>query len=317
MKKIKLMVIVLGCSLLVGASVSFAATESTEMSEQSTQITQSEETKPTSLSEDNIKVIEENVTEKLVEVEGNKSNEVVPMSQLPTVAEIRKALNTGQYGIDEVTVGAYTDQQLSDAMTLFARYNEDYSGMDYGSYVRLLNTIYTDRTVNVDDALSSLSFAPESVGSYGELIPVVDTLQAYLQTLYPANSSFLAAKEISKETLIRILTDLNDLEKSIEQKGGSLPFGRISAIVQLAEHDPTYQVTGVAPVTTETTTESSKETEINSETETSKVVDKDQNEDKKESLPKTGEEKMTWAVGGLGIVILILVVILFIRKRRQ
>lgn len=55
-----------------------------------------------------------------------------------TPDKIRENLKVPDYGISRAELQGYTDQELTNAFKLFVRYNFDFSGMDLGSYVRVL-----------------------------------------------------------------------------------------------------------------------------------------------------------------------------------
>lgn len=221
------------------------------------------------------------VEEKIEKIVGEKKGEDVPVETNPQAGKIREELLTGGYGITKEQLDKYTDDQLEQTMTLFTRYNYDITGMDYGSYVRLLNTLYVDKTVNVNDALTQLSFDPDSFNSFSEMIPQVDKLQKYLSTLYPANSSFIPGVTLTNDQLIAKLNKLQKMEDELKANGQTMPFGRIAGLIQA----DTDEETGTSSTTTETTATTSESNKKDKVTPTS-------SSDKTGGfLPKTGEKQ--------------------------
>lgn len=241
---------------------------------------------PTKEVEKVVSEVEKNV-EKLV---GEKKGEEVPVDETPAPSKIRQELLSANYGISKEDLDKYTDEQLEQTMTLFTRYNYDIIGMDYGAYARLLNTLFVDKTVNVNDALTQLSFNPSAFNSYAEMIPQIEELQVYLKTLYPVNSTFIAGVNLTNDQLIAKLNHLQKFEESLAAKGEKLPFGRIAGIIQDVTKDEETEKT--------VTTESSSTVASTPQSESEKKVVTNK---KDGSLPKTGSKNDVAILSVLGI----------------
>lgn len=230
------------------------------------------------------------------DVIGARVGEDVPVEKTPEVSEIRKELSNPDYGIAEDILAAYTDEQLENAMTLFTRYNYDVTGMDYGAYGRLLSTLYNDKSVVVEDALTQLYFDPSSFNSFSEMIPRVDELEVYLKILYPTNSTFIPGIERSKEQLVAKLEALQKMEDELTAKGESLGFGRIAPFLQADEEvvAPTTSTESTEEQgTTESTTTSSQQAQAVATTDSSK---------KNSVFPQTDEEQNNLYLVGFGLI---------------
>ncbi|MGX7024231.1 LPXTG cell wall anchor domain-containing protein [Vagococcus hydrophili] len=232
------------------------------------------------------------VEEKLEKVVGEKKGEDVPVETNPQASKIREELSSGDFGITKEQLAKYTDEQLEQAMTLFTRYNYDVTGMDYGAYGRLLKTLYGDKTVNVNDALTQLSFDPSSFNSFSEMIPQVDKLQKYLQTLYPTNSTFIAGISYTNDQLIAKLNKLQKMEDELKAAGQTMPFGRIAGLLQADTDEGTGTSSSTSETKTTTTSESGKK---------DKVTPTSSSDKKGGFLPKTGEQQGTIALATLGV----------------
>ena len=229
------------------------------------------------------------VEESIDQLIGEKKGEDVPIESTPHPSLIRETLESGEFGISKEELDKYTDEQLEQTMTLFTRYNYDIIGMDYGSYARLLNTLFGDKTVDVNNALTQLAFNPAGFNSFSEMIPRVEELQAYLNTLYPTTSSFIPGITMTNDELIAKLNNLQILEDQLKAEGKELPFGRIAGLIQADTESSTDSST--VETTTEEITESSQKEEV---TPTS-------SDDKKDGfLPKTGEKSQQLGLIGLG-----------------
>ncbi len=225
---------------------------------------------------------------------GEQKGEEVPIESKPAPSLIRQELLKADYGISQVELDKYSDEQLEQTMTLFTRYNYDFIGMDYGSYVRLLNTLFVDKTVNVNDALTQLYFDPNSFSSYKEMIPQIDSLQTYLRTLYPVNSSFIPGINVSNDVLISKLNELQKFEDEAKAKGETIPFGRIAGIIN---HVPTKEETKDSSAvkikeSSDMLTDSSQKQGVNPSSSDNK---------KSSNLPKTGETKESIILVSLGV----------------
>lgn len=296
------------------AEKTVATTETTssediqESTEPSTSISQPE-VPESSISKDEVQTIENDVESLIKEQVGEKTGEEVALNKEYPASYIRQCLlETPEYGISKEDLAKYTDNQLEDTMTLFIRYNYDISGMDFGSYVGLLKTLYVDKTVSLEKALAQLSFNPSSFNSFAEMIPQVDKLQTYLNVLYPSNSSFIASKEMTNDELIARLTYLDVFEKKVKADGGTLGAGRIVYILNA----DTY---GTPTDTTKTSTSDTKKADgtVASSDTTKK---EDGKKDSLLKLPQTGEEKAKWAVSILGILLVVGAVIYLVRRNK-
>lgn len=246
-----------------------------------------------------VAAVEENI-EKII---GEKKGADVPVESKPEVALIRESLLSGDYGITKEELDSYTDEQLEQTMTLFTRYNYDISGMDYGAYVRLLTTLFKDQTVNLNNALTQLAFDPAGFNSFSEMIPRVEELQVYLNTLYPTNSTFIPGIAMTNEQLITKLNHLQTMEDQLKAEGKNLPFGRIAGLIQEDSEEIIDSSTSESVI--EETTESTKKEEVIGTS----------SDDKKDGfLPKTGET--TQKLGLLGLGVLSVLGLGFIVKRR-
>lgn len=212
---------------------------------------------------------------------------------------IRDGLLSDNYGITKDQVDRLTNEQLVNGMTLFNRYQQDIIGMDVSSYARLLKALYIDQTLSWEKASEQLSFDPNRFNNFAEMISYIDELQAYLQALYPENSSFFATDSLTNDELIQILNQLNEI--------GAGPFGggRIANII--SRMDKAIPKENNASVTS-----SSKEQKAETiNTSSAKSKKKDGN------LPQTGEQRAKMAVMVLGILLVIGVILLFIVRRKK
>lgn len=286
-----LLLIGISSSQVVLADNVTKASDNKEEIQASTETTNQKEVSSTTPSSSNDSKVSENqkeVTttsevEKTVEkLVGEKKGEDVPVDDKPAPSKIREELSNGSYGISKEELAKYTDEQLEQAMTLFTRYNYDISGMDYGAYSRLLTTLFVDKTVNLNDALTQLYFNPSSFGSYSEMINQIDQLQTYLKTLYPVNSTFIKGVNLTNEQLIAKLNSLQKLEDEATAKGEKLGFGRIAGLLQNVD----TQGEG-----SENSSSQATDTSVTSSTEKGKQTTPTSSQDKTGFLPKTGEEK--------------------------
>lgn len=318
MKKIRL-VFLLSLIIGVGAPAYSLATEnsveSSEMVEavkedSVTDETVTEETTQSEVEQTNETTSKEVVPEEVVpkieegldKLIGEKKGENVPVDEKPSPSQIRETLLSGDFGVSKEELENYTDEQLEQTMTLFTRYNYDVTGMDYGAYGKLLKTLFNDKTVNVNDALTQLSFDPSSFSSFSSMIPEVERLKIYLDTLYPVNSSFIPGLGLSTNQLVERLNELQKLEDQLTTEGKTLPFGRIAPLIS----------TNVTPTeeTGDSTTDSTNRTKES--VSESKVINfSDKKNDK--SLPKTGEVS-TGLMGILGLGLLALVAVPLSKK---
>lgn len=252
-----------------------------------------------------LRVKADEVEAEMNKIIGEKIGEDVPLETTPESSQIRKELLSMDYGISKEELDKYTDEQLENTMTLFTRYNYDITGMDYGMYARLLNTLYVDKTVNVNDALTQLSFDPASFSSFSAMIPQVEQLQVYLKTLYPINSTFIRGIERTNDELIAKLEALQKMEDELTASGEPLPFGRIAPLLQNYTNNQ-------GAVETTTTTESSTTDSSQGATSTPTTSDK-----KESGLPQTGEKNQTMIFTVVGVLALVVVGFVFIKKAKK
>lgn len=243
--------------------------------------------------------------------------ETVSQDILSSADSIRKALSkdADAYGITEKQINSYSDDQLMNTATLFKRYNQDLSGMDLAAFVRLLNALYQDQTLNVEDCLAQLSFNPESFDSYASLANNLDSLQTYLKTLYAPNSSFLPLKSLSNDELANILKDIQLYEEQAKADGHSLEGGKIAWISYAINHPNFAADINKKDGEQDATKDSGK----NQAAQTSETSNKQtsNNEKKKDGLfPQTGE-KRGLTIGVLGIVLILIVAGLYFWNRSK
>lgn len=288
------------------ATTETSSSEVVQESTESSSTNQTESVPESSISKEDVQTIENEVEALIRDQLGEKTGEEVPLDSDYPASYIRQALlENSEYGISQEALAKYTDSQLEDTMTLFQRYGFDISGMDFSSYVRLLNTLYVDKTVSIDKALAQLSFNPSNFNSFAEMIPQVAKLQQYLSALYPSNSSFMAGKEMSDDVLIATLTHLDGFERQIKEDGQTLGAGRMAYILNAEAYGMT---TNTTPSTSDT-----KKADVPVASSDTKKADEKGGLLK---LPQTGEEKAKWAVSILGVVLIILVVIYLVRRNK-
>lgn len=124
-----------------------------------------------------------------------------------TAERFRKNLNMHNYGISQFELDSYTDEEMENAGRLFTRYNFDLTGMDLGSYVRVLRMLYKDEVISWADAEKALLFNPHDYQTTTNLAQNIDELQNYLHILHPDIRHF------TNEELIYILNELSKDDK--------------------------------------------------------------------------------------------------------
>ena len=267
--------------------------ESDIQSSDSLEVTQGSDTSKEADQKLEVEVVAPKIEEEVNQLIGEKKGEDVPVETTPAPSLIREILLSDDYGITKEELAKYSDEQLEQTMTLFTRYNYDISGMDYGAYARLLKTLFEDQSVNANDALTQLYFDPSSYTSYSSMIPDVEKLKTYLDTLYPVNSTFIAGLGLTSEQLVERLTVLQQMEDQLIAKGEALSFGRVAGLIS-------KDIVPTTPTTT-STTESSSEVTNTSNLESNTVdLTKETKDDKK--LPKTSEEKIPSNIIGLTLI---------------
>ena len=137
-----------------------------------------------------------------------------------TAEDIRKNLTSADFGMNQTELKGYTDQELTNAFKLFARYNFDITGMDFGSYVRVLRMVYKDQVISWADAEKALAFNPNNYTTTAELANNVDQLQAYLRILYSSKEGFLPLRHFTNEEMLHILNHLSGAEDELSAANG-------------------------------------------------------------------------------------------------
>lgn len=292
------------------------STDTLSSSEEATKDSQAEAKEQTTDKEKDVKKEEDALTAKdvakmnkdVVEEVAKQVNdgkkEKVTGDVLGNADSIRKVLLSDEYGITKKQLDTYTDAQLMNTATLFDRYNHDSSGMDLGAFVSLLNALYQDKTLNVDDCLAQLSFNPKSFGSFSALAEHIDALQVYLKTLYPSNSSFLPLKEVSNEDLATILQNLQAYQNKAQAAGEPLDAGPIAFIAYAINH-PNSPGGVNSDIANNEETKSTDQDKAQA-TKTSDSSDKKEEAKKGGLFPQTGE-KRGLTFGLLGVVIILAV----------
>ena len=137
-----------------------------------------------------------------------------------TAEKIRENLTSADYGINQNELKGYTDEELTNAFKLFNRYNFDITGMDLGSYVRVLRMVYKEKVVSWNDVEKALDFNPNNYTTTAELAKNVDQLQAYLRVLYANKDGFLPLRQFSNEEMLHILDHLSGAEDDLSAANG-------------------------------------------------------------------------------------------------
>lgn len=137
-----------------------------------------------------------------------------------TAEKIRENLTSADYGINQNELKGYTDEELTNAFKLFNRYNFDITGMDLGSYVRVLRMVYKEKVVSWNDVEKALAFNPNNYTTIAELAKNVDQLQAYLRVLYANKDGFLPLRQFSNEEMLHILDHLSGAEDELSAANG-------------------------------------------------------------------------------------------------
>lgn len=137
-----------------------------------------------------------------------------------TAEKIRENLTSTDYGINQNELKGYTDEELTNAFKLFNRYNFDITGMDLGSYVRVLRMVYKDMVVSWNDVEKALAFNPNNYTTTAELARNVDQLQAYLRVLYANKEGFLPLRYFTNEEMLHILDHLSGAEDELSAANG-------------------------------------------------------------------------------------------------
>ena len=243
-------------------------------------------------------------------------NEINTLADEPS--SLRSALTQG---ITEGSVTAFTqeqldqltDEELTNGNRLALRYSSDAMGFDIAYLAKIIGALFVDQTLSWEAIEPQLAFDANSYASFADLIPVVDQLQEYLRVVYPADGVFLHLNQaVSNEWMISILTNLNQMEQEMQVDPGAFVPGRISYIIQAA-NDSMYLPTGTQTSTTEEATATSTSAQETATTTSSKEANA--TADGEKTLPKTNEApSYTLLIAG---VILLLIVFLILWRRKK
>ncbi|MGG5372654.1 LPXTG cell wall anchor domain-containing protein [Enterococcus sp. AZ196] len=295
--------------------------------EESSTTTTSEEASATTTSSSEVKNVEvkdiekakEKTIKKIEKETGVKQTDEAVTNEIDPV-EIRKILKENDLSsiMSEKEIDSYTDQQLIDAMKLTDRMGRDVWGFDIGGYARILQALYKDKTLSWDKIENILNFDPNSYSNAIEMIDDIDSLQAYLNALYPSDSSFMAVRKMSREELINVLKYISPIQEEMIGTGNSFFPGIIAWISRYADDDDIRN--GVTPSTTTNDTNSGT-TSGQSVSSTNSAENKAPADDNKNDkilgiLPKTGEERKTWLTVA-GVIILALIAFIMVRRNRK
>ncbi|MBO0452972.1 LPXTG cell wall anchor domain-containing protein [Candidatus Enterococcus murrayae] len=300
--------------------------DSTATEESSTTAT-SEETSATTTSSSEVENVEvkdiekaKEKTIKKVEKEMGVKKTDTPVNDELNPDKLRETLKDPSLKdyFTEKEINNFSDQQLTNAMTLCMRMSGDTFGLDIGGYARIVNALYKDKTLSWDKIENILNFDPNSYSNAIEMIDDIDSLQAYLNALYPSDSSFMAVRKMSREELINVLKYISPIQEEMIGTGNSFFPGIIAWISRYADDDDIRN--GVTPSTTTNDTNSGT-TSGQSVSSTNSAENKAPADDNKNDkilgiLPKTGEERKTWLTVA-GVIILALIAFIMVRRNRK
>ena len=244
------------------------------------------------------------------------------VSEINTLADEPSSLRSAlTQGITEGSVTAFTqeqldqltDEELTNGNRLALRYSSDAMGFDIAYLAKIIGALFVDQTLSWEAIEPQLAFDANSYASFADLIPVVDQLQEYLRVVYPADGVFLHLNQaVSNEWMISILTNLNQMEQEMQVDPGAFVPGRISYIIQAA-NDSMYLPTGTQTSPTEEATATSTTAQETATTTSSKEANA--TADGEKTLPKTNEApSYTLLIAG---VILLLIVFLILWRRKK
>lgn len=222
-----------------------------------------------------------------------------------TAEKIRENLTGTDYGIDQNELKGYSDQELTNAFKLFNRYNFDITGMDLGSYVRVLRMIYKDKEVSWTEVEKALVFNPHNFQTTVELAKNIDQLQHYLRVLHPGIQHF------SNEEMLHILNHLSGAEDQL-----SAANGLFAGLVRwLYDSQPgNAPIENGAPIQNiDTTTQPIVE---NLTTNPTSVVKNNAQATTQKEYPKTGERR-TDSLTIMGIIVFFLAGLVLLKRRAQ
>lgn len=233
-------------------------------------------------------------------------------------SDMRQSLQTGIAdgritALTQAELDQLSDEQLAQANQLALRYSSDAMGFDLGFLGKIVRALWIDQTLSWSAIEAQLAFDPSSYATFSAMIPVMDQLQDYLNTLYPATGIFLTVNQtVSEEWLTSILTNLDAVEAQSTDE--TLFPGRIAWIIH-AINESLYLPT----VATETTSDSQQaaekaETVVSSEGTTASTAEATAQDNS--SLPKTNETKSPLLLIA-GVVLILLVLLVFWRRKKK
>ncbi|MFB8607036.1 LPXTG cell wall anchor domain-containing protein [Enterococcus casseliflavus] len=205
-----------------------------------------------------------------------------------------------------------TDEELDNGNRLAMRYADDTMGFDIGYLARIIGALFVDKILSWEAIEPQLSFNANSYASFADLIPVVDQLQEYFRVVYPPNGVFLSLDQtVSNEWMISILTNLNEAEKEIKVDPDAYTPGRIAWIIH-AVNQSLYLPDGAESSDSEETTQATEKQETATTTSSKEA---NATADGEKTLPKTNEApSYTLLIAG---VILLLIVFLILWRRKK
>lgn len=141
--------------------------------------------------------------------------------------QIREVLSLSKFGVSKSELDGYTDKDLDNAFSLFARYNMDIDFMDWNNYIRVLRLVYKDKVISWADAEKALTFESYKYKTTAELAKDIDGLQAYLHSFYSDKESLIMLRKFSNEELLHILDYLSGSEEELMSINGYLFSGLV------------------------------------------------------------------------------------------
>lgn len=268
---------------------------------------------------ENVEKAKEKTEDKIEKETGIKKTDE-PVDEMDA-DRIRKVLKENDLSsiMSEKEIDSYTDQQLLNAMTLTTRMGSDVWGLDIGGYARILQALYKDNTLSWDKIQNILNYDPSKYTNAIEMIDDIDSLQAYLNALYPSNSSFFGVRNMSREELINVLKYISPIQEEMIGTGNSFFPGIIAWISRYADDENIRN--GVTPSTsTSQTTSSSVSSEQAASTNSAENKAPAKEDDKEDKflgiLPKTGEQRNLF-LSILGVLVLVVIAIVMIMRNRR
>lgn len=265
-----------------------------------------------------VKKAEEKTVDKIEKETGVKKTDD-PVDDNMDADQIRETMKQSDLGsiISEKEINSYTDQQLLNAMTLTMRMSSDTYGLDIGGYARILQALYKDNSLSWENIQTILNFDPNKYTNAIEMIDDIDSLQAYLNALYPSTSSFFGVRNMSREELINVLKYISPIQEEMIGTGNSFFPGIIAWISRYADDENIRR--GVTPVASTIDTNSDTASSEQAVSSTNSAENKaDDKEDKILGiLPKTGEQRNFYLTIFGVIVLVIIAVVMVMRNRRK